>query len=585
MPEIWIWNSIARRRRSASDTFEENGIQIIKQYMELQGHHVRVIDWATSEGYNSLSPKFFTKLNKYIFLWLVNHPKRNPLFFILSLKSLWIQFILSSFQAIRMKKKLRFLAKEVRNQHIRFFGIKVWYGEAFTWAKYLTVQIQKFSPETIVIAGGYHATLYQEDLLQYSSFDLAVIDEGEYILNDLLNLAKDIPDKLWGKDQYVNLLLQKLEDNPMPGLIFRDHGEICKIPRSFTREIDSQKAVPHYKTDSSKVKVHIIIESLGCPWNTCNFCVHNQFVPVYKTRQIDAIINEISFIISQGIGLFRFTGSDTPPQYGKSIAVAILTKGIQIEFSMGCRAVRNSKNPKIYDEIVDCFSVMLRAGLRGVFIGGETGHDRINEVIMNKGLTSEDLIHTISAIREAEQITGIKLTVSLALIYPTPLIADVTDEDVIRDNLTLLNLSRPDSVIISPPGPFKNSTWFNEKGKFGFQLGDDIIPKLMEYEYVLYKPLTMWPHLNVTLHDKTFTKILAESQRFRQIVEKGLGIPTDLTDEHFLMIRSAGLLSPEGIKQFKLGSMVSIVTGDYAYLDHISSKVNDYSRAMALCNF
>jgi hypothetical protein len=252
---------------------------------------------------------------------------------------------------------------------------------------------------------------------------------------------------------------------------------------------------------------------------------------------------------------------------------------------MGCRAVRNSKELKIYEEIVNCFSVMLRAGLRGIFIGGETGNDRINEVIMNKGLTAEDLIYTIRAIREAEQRTGMKLTVSLALIYPTPLIADVTDKDVLRDNLALLVLSKPDSVIISPPGAFKNSRWFNEKEKFGFELSADFIPTFMEYEYVLYKPLTMWPDLNIKLQGKTFKQILAESQSFRQIVEKELGIPTDLTDEHFLMIRSAGLLSPSGIKQFKLGSVASIVSGDYDYLDHIASKVNDYSRALAGCNF
>jgi hypothetical protein len=152
-----------------------------------------------------------------------------------------------------------------------------------------------------------------------------------------------------------------------------------------------------------------------------------------------------------------------------------------------------------------------------------------------------------------------------------------------RDNLTLLNASRPDSVMISPPGPFKNSGWFNQREKFGFEMSDNIIPEIMEYEYVLYKPLTMWPILNVKLQGKTFTEILAESQKFRHSVEKDLGIPTDLSDEHFLMIRSAGLLSPQGIKEFKEGSLVSIVSCDYTYLDNIAAKVNDYSQS--LCNF
>ena len=64
MAEIWIWNSMARRRRSASDTFEENGIQIIKNFLSSVGHEVQVIDWATTEGYNTLSPHFLKKINK-----------------------------------------------------------------------------------------------------------------------------------------------------------------------------------------------------------------------------------------------------------------------------------------------------------------------------------------------------------------------------------------------------------------------------------------------------------------------------------------------------------------------------------------
>jgi hypothetical protein len=584
MPEIWLWNSMARRRRSASDTFEENGIQIIKQHLSNLGHTVKVIDWATSEGYNSLSPYFLKKINSRVFLLLLKkHHKFSKN--ILSALSFLVQSILSHLQSRRMKKKLKMLAKDLGKQNIKFLGIKLWYGEAFTWAKYLLEQTNRYAPNTIVIAGGYHATLYQENVLQYSNFDLAITDEGEYLLHELLSLEADLMPSCTKKDYYLHLL-NKLTENPLEGLIYRDNGTIKKIQRSsYTREIERKKAIPQYDPTSTKVKVHILIESLGCPWNKCTFCVHNQFAPVYRTRGIDEIIQEIVIMIGQGIGLFRFTGSDTPPQFGKSIATAILTKGLHIEFAMGCRAVSNSKAPEKYQEIVGCFAVMLRAGLRSVFIGGETGNDLINDVIMNKGLNSEDLIYTIKAIREAEQKTGIKLTISLALIYPTPLVGGVTNDQVKHDNIALISACKPDSVMISPPGPFKNSVWYNEREKFGFEMSENIIPEFMEYEYVLYKPLNMWPNLNIKLHGKTFKEILSESQKFRQIIEQELKIPTDLADEHFLMIRSAGLLSSEGIQAFKQGSLTSIVSGDYTYLDHIAGKVNNYSRALALCNF
>lgn len=583
MTEIWIWNSMARRRRSASDTFEENGIQIIKTYLSNQGHRVKVIDWATSDGFNLLSPYILKKINRRVFLFTIKSQHQFIRKFS-GIVSLLLQSLLSWFQAKRMKRKLKTLAKDILKNEIKFLGIKLWYGEAFTWSKYLVKQINRYSPETIVIAGGYHATLYQEDILNYSNFDLAITDEGEYVLHELLSMESDMK-PLWKKSDYLHNLLHKLQEHPIQGLIYRDNGDIKKNPRTYSREIETRKAIPQYDADSGKVKVHILIESLGCPWNQCNFCVHNQFAPVYRTRVIEEIIEEIIVMINQGIGLFRFTGSDTPPQFGKSIAVAILSKGIIIEFAMGCRAVRNSKDSGKYLEIVDCFVIMLRAGLRCVFIGGETGNDCINDVVMNKGLNSEDLIYTIKAIRQAEQKTGIRITISLALIYPTPLVGSITNEEVFDDNIRLLNASRPDSVLISPPGPFKNSIWYNEKEKFGFEMSKNIIPEFMEYEYVLYKPLTMWPNLNIKLQGKTFKEILTHSQQFRQKVEKELGIPTDLADEHFLMIRSAGLFSSEGIKQFKQGSLTSIVSSDYTYLDNIAAKVNNYSRALALCNF
>jgi radical SAM superfamily enzyme YgiQ (UPF0313 family) len=584
MADIWIWNSMARRRRSVSDTFEENGIQIIKSYLNSVGHSVNIIDWANTDGYNTLSPLLLRVINKRLFQKLLNEKKvvRKK---VLGILFLLFQGLLNWFQKKRIKKKLKRIAKDVKQNRIRLFGIKVWYGEAFTWAKYLTGLIHKYSPETVVIAGGYHATLYEEDILKYSSFDLAVIGEGEYVLKELLDIASQFKEKEWGKLSYLNTLKEVIEIKPLQGLIYRNNGTVEKILRSTCElEIKNGSVIPFYSPTSQKVKVHILIESLGCPWGKCNFCVHNHLAPNYRKRSIPDIIFEIKTLIKQGVGLFRFTGSDTPPQFGKAIAEEILKSGIHIEYTMGSRAIKNSADSKIFDTLVECYKVMILSGLRGVFIGGETGNNVINDTIMNKGITSDDIIYTIRAIREAEKITGEKVTISLALIYPTPVIGNITLDDVKKDNLQLLQQCNPDSAIISPPAPFKNSMWYNARDEFGFEVGESFIQSVIEYEYVLYKPLTMWPDMDIKVQGKSFKEVLAESQNFREMVEKNLGIPTDLSDEHFLMIRKAGLLNAEGIKQFKLHSMTSIVSCDYTYISKIGEKVSEQSRILALKN-
>ncbi|MBA4386904.1 MAG: hypothetical protein C0404_02920, partial [Verrucomicrobia bacterium] len=366
----------------------------------------------------------------------------------------------------------------------------------------------------------------------------------------------------------------------------RDGAEIIKAGRKSTgcEEIEHEKAMPVYRQDNGKAKVHILLESMGCPWNKCNFCVHSQFDKVYLKRNINDLMDEIAVMIGQGVAMFRFTGSDTPPEFGGRIADAILERGFNIEFTMGTRAVKGSSSPEVFDRIVDAYVKLSRAGLKAVFMGGETGNDLVNDKVMNKGIGREDLLSTIRAIRKAEKLTGIHVNVSLALIYPTPLVDGVTLEDVFRDDVSLVREYMPDSVMITPPGPFKNSTWNVEKDRFGFKVGADFIKTAMEYEYVLYKPLDMWPDFDVVLGDMPFKKVIAVSQSLRNEVQNVIGIPTDLSDEHFLMMWAAGITGKAEVMSFKKNVLLDLVSCDYTYIDAIGRKVSERSMELADAN-
>ncbi len=587
MAEIWIWNSMARRRRSASDTFEENGVQIIKSFLTSKGHQVKTFDWATDRDYNSLSPGFLRSFNRVITEKLMDHRRSSITKLLLEPVGPRLQKILSYIQGLRLARKLRYLALESRKNHIKVMGIKVWYGEAFSWSKYLAKQVNKVNPDCIVIAGGYHVSLYEEDILKNSTFDLAISHEGEYTLWEMLEMVDENSknDSQWCKSKMLSLFRAAASKKILQGLIYRDNGSIKKVQRTVDKkQIELEKAIPAYSKENGKTKVHILMESLGCPWGKCHFCVHNQFNPIYQTRQLDAILNEIEIILKQGIGLFRFTGSDTTYTHGKEIADSILKRGLKIEFSMGARAVRNSSDSGIFKNLVEAYVTMIKAGLRGVFIGGECGNEIINQKVMNKGVKRIDIIQTIKAIRKAEKITNIPITISLAFIYPTPLIDGIDDEQVADENLSLLAVTKPDSAVISPPGPFKKSTWFEQKDRFGFELSADFIQQFMEYEYVLYKPLQSWPELDISLHGKKFKQLLVQSQQLQMTVESKLGIPCNLCDEHFLMMRAAKINTKDEILKFKRKSQVSIVSSDYTYLQYISEKVNAYSSSVAALN-
>jgi hypothetical protein len=102
----------------------------------------------------------------------------------------------------------------------------------------------------------------------------------------------------------------------------------------------------------------------------------------------------------------------------------------------------------------------------------------------------------------------------------------------------------------------------------------------MEYEYVLYKPSSMWPELRIGLQGQSFVDLLEECSRFRKTVER-MGIPTDLSDEHFLMARVAGFEGKEGAERFKRETLLDIVSCDYRQSRGISGRINQESQRLA----
>lgn len=579
MAKIILWNSVAKRRRSISDNFYDNGLATLKGYLEDRGHNVEVIDWARDDFYSSLTPPFLAKYLRNLYSALLstdNKLARNFLGFI----TIQLQEYLSAIQERRIKKEIKKLARYLKDSRVRIFGAKIWYGEAFTNAKYLVRQIKKIAPEIITIAGGYHVTLYEEHLLENSNFDLGVVCEGEFTLEKILN-SLDEQKENYDKNKILQNVIAQAQSGTIENLIYRGDGKVYKTKRRQIT-VQSAKNIPRYILNENKSRIHVMVESLGCDWGRCHFCVHPQFYSHYSLRNADEITDEIEAMLKIGIGVFRFAGSDTPPGFGEKIARKIKEKNLKVAFGMGSRPIIGAKNR--YDSLVESYATLIESGLRAVFMGGETGNDFINQEVMNKGVFFEDIVYTIKALREAEKKAGAKVFLSLALIFPTPLLGKVTLERVREDNLRLLRETLPDSAMITPPGPFLHTKWYEERDRFGFKVDEHIIRQAMEYEYVLYKPPHLWPKLGVSLEGKPFKKLLEECNEFRNLVEKTIEIPTDLSDEHFLMFYSAGIRDKEDVLKAKKETMLDIISCDYQLTRSISQRVNEFSQKISMEN-
>jgi len=575
MAKLILWNSIAKRRRSISDTFYDNGLATLRGYLQDKGHEIKIIDWARNDFFQSLTPLYLARLLRFIYgaMKKSKSPWKRKF---LGAVSIQLQELLSVIQEARLKMYLNNFARRVKKSTAHIVGIKLWYGEAYQNAKYLVDLIRKISPQTITIAGGYHVTLYEKLLMEDSAFDLGVVCEGEFTLDKILKIIDEEKGD-WNKDVVLAKIAAYAEAGALENLLYRKDGQIIQTKRREVK-VHSSKSIPVYTLDPEKVAIHVMVESLGCDWGKCNFCVHPQFYPNYALRDPEEIVTEIKSMADNGIGVFRFAGSDTPPAFGARIATRIKENNLHVVFGMGSRAIRNAQSQ--FDALVASYSTLIRGGMRAVFMGGETGNDVINDCVMNKGIGFDDLVWSIKALREAQKQAGEKVFLSLAFIYPAPLMGKVTLRQVEEDNMRLLKETMPDSVMITPPGPFLHTKWYNEKDKFGFQIDSSLIKTAMSYEYVLYKPPHLWPKLDISLEGRSFAQLLVECNDFRVRVENELHIPTDISDEHFLMFYAAGIRSAEQIEKMKAETMLDIVSCDYRVTNQLARKVNEFSRKL-----
>lgn len=75
MANILLWNSLATRRRSASDTFFDNGLGVLRAHLEGEGHRVWLEDWATDRFYEALAvPVLARPLRRLYPLLLARRP-------------------------------------------------------------------------------------------------------------------------------------------------------------------------------------------------------------------------------------------------------------------------------------------------------------------------------------------------------------------------------------------------------------------------------------------------------------------------------------------------------------------------------
>ncbi|HZU81434.1 MAG TPA: radical SAM protein, partial [Polyangiaceae bacterium] len=307
-------------------------------------------------------------------------------------------------------------------------GISCFTGHQIDRAVHAASRLRDLRPELPIVWGGYHPSLYPEVTLASPLCDYVVTGQGEWIFLDLVErLARgEDPAATPGLWRKVNGATAKNPGGPS----FRGIEEFPPFPfhlvplKSFLIEGLTPRSISYHS-------------SLGCPFR-CNFCTVTQ---VYDRRWSGftpaRVVRDVQHLVEQ-------TGAQSVEFYDNNFFVndrrtAEVAQGLY-DARLGIVWSGEARPDKIavYDD--EMLRLLAKSGLRWVFIGAESGHDRVLEMM--------DRDHTVHHILEAARNLArhkIKATFSFNLGYPQEPADNFARTDALCRELCAIN---PDTEIM-----------------------------------------------------------------------------------------------------------------------------------------
>lgn len=293
------------------------------------------------------------------------------------------------------------LARAIRSRSFRLLGFSV-VVQAMLRPTLATLAAIGERRDYLTVMGGHGPTFSCRSILRdVPALDVVVRGEGEESFPDLV--FRVLGGQSW---------------DDCPGLAYRaDGGVVVNPPRPLVSDLDR---LPHPARDKLTLSLQRgtmarLMSSRGCH-GTCAFCSIRAFYGgspgrAWRGRSPEDVAAEIDELAGRwGIRHLRFSDDNFvgPGEAGRrrasAMADAIAALGRDLEFTIACR-------PDDVDH--ELFAQMKAAGLHTVFLGVESGSQRILDTL-NKRVTVE---HNREAVRT---LRALGLRAGLGFIMFTP---------------------------------------------------------------------------------------------------------------------------------------------------------------------
>ena len=245
--------------------------------------------------------------------------------------------------------------------------------------------IKQWNPDILTILGGTHSSAQPEDVLDQTDVDYIVLSEGEETIIELIDTLQR------GKP------LDQID-----GLAWRNNGvkQINKR-KKFIRNLDT---IPYPARHLFNMKVYFntargwgetgsvrrlsMITSRGCPFG-CSFCgIHLNTGKKFRMRSAENVLAEIDILVNEyGAQEIMFEDDNISLNRGRFVQIL---QGIRDNYpDLRWSATSGMALWTLDDDIL---TLMKESGCTKVYLGLESGSERVLRDIIGKHLTSKDKI-------------------------------------------------------------------------------------------------------------------------------------------------------------------------------------------------
>ena len=288
---------------------------------------------------------------------------------------------------------------EILKNNPKFVGISITYDSQVISGLYLGYLLKQANPDIYLCIGGQHFSTINQDIKNFyheiDFVDSFVIDEGEFAILGIL-------DYLEGKKEIKDI----------PNLIYLDKKDVIENKKEFIKDINT---LPLPEFDEIEINKYFSAKpvlpysaSKGCYYNKCTFCSFPYVSQRYRVKRPEVVAKELKYLSEKyNTKLFYFTNEADPPKRIEQIAKELINTKTDVYYHSFCR----------FDKHVSYETCKLLgdSGCKVIFFGLESGSNRINELMMNKGIDLEKAKEILSYCNDL----GINTVVSSIIGFPS----------------------------------------------------------------------------------------------------------------------------------------------------------------------